>query len=82
VRAAPLQFDPSRAQDKAPVAEEAVEILPEDPFAQMGAVVILPRVAAAQFAREEDQGLAEQPARRPDHPALIETDQRRRGAAR
>src|SRR5947209_15328373 len=49
-RAAPLQFDPSCAQDEAPVAEEAVEILPEDPLAQMGAVVILLRVAAAQLA--------------------------------
>src|SRR5919204_331123 len=81
-RAAPLQFDPSCAQDEAPVAEEAVEILPEDPLAQMGAVVILLRVAAAQFAREEDKGLAEQPTRRPDHPPLVETDQRRRGASR
>ena len=84
MRASPLRFSSTRPalRTKRLSLEEAVEVLPEDPLAQMGAVVILLRVAAAQFAREEDQGLAEQPARRPDHPALVETDQRRRGAAR
>ncbi len=84
VRASPLRFSSTRpcAQDEAPVAEEAVEVLPEDPLAQIGAVVILLCVAAAQLAREEDQWLPEQAKCRPDHPTLVETDQRRRGAAR
>src|SRR5690348_9643667 len=77
--AAPLQFDPPRAQGEALVAEEVIEVSPEDPFAQAGAVVIFLREAAAQFAREEDQRLAEQPPRRPDDLPRAEPDQRRRG---
>jgi len=60
-RAALLQLHPAGAEDESPVGEEAIEIQPEDPLAQVGAVVILLRVAAAQLAREEDEGLAEQP---------------------
>ena len=76
--AAPLQFDAPRAQHEAPVVEEAIEILPEDRLAQMGAVVILLRVAAAQLARQEDQRLR-RAARAPTRPAVgVKADQRRR----
>ncbi len=56
VRAVPLRFSSTRPALRAKrwSAEEAGEVLPKDSLPQMGAVVILLRVAATQFTREKD----------------------------